>query len=159
MAETKRRPTSINLTPIAEFRNVDLHIRSRRSLQPLLEAWPSAQTPTRVGTAAPRWLVLNGPGGKTATETVQKLLRLVHALPRPARRCWNDAATRTFDIGVQAGLGPRSFEEVHLDRNVLAAISRVGGQLLITIYPPSTETINSPEELARLVAKFKRSRS
>jgi len=34
----------------------------------------------------------------------------------------------------------------------------VGGQLLITIYPPSTETINSPEELARLVAKFKRSR-
>jgi hypothetical protein len=158
MAETKRRTTSADLTPIAEFRNVDLHIRSRRSLLPLLEAWPSAQAPTRVGTAAPRWLVLNGPGGKTATETVEKLLRLVHVLPRRARRCWNEAATRTFDIGVQAGLGPQSFEEVQLDRNTLAAISRVGGQLLSTIYAPSTETINSPEELARLVAKVKRAR-
>ena len=154
----ERRPTSIGLTPIAEFRNVDLHIRSRRSLQPLLEAWPSAHTPTRVGTAAPRWLVLNGPGGKTANATVQKLLRLVHALPRRARRCWDEATTRTFDIGVQAGLGPHSFEEVQLDRNMLAAISRVGGQLLITMYAPSTETINSPQELVRLIAKFKGTR-
>lgn len=128
------------LSPTAEYLTIDLDVRSRRSLALLHEAWPSAQTPGHTGTAAPRWLLLMAPtGGKNPDDDALEFVRLVERLPKPARRCWDQASRRTWDIGIQAGLAPWSFEEVTLRTETLRAIARVGGRVQITLNAPHRE--------------------
>jgi len=125
--------------PVAEYRAVDLDVRSHSSLGPLLDEWRWAQTPAREGTEAPRWLLVTPPGlPKTADQAVRALVRLVARLPPTARRCWNRAAARTFDIGIQAGLAPFCFDDVRLKPRTIQAIARIGGQLQITVYAPTS---------------------
>jgi hypothetical protein len=135
------------LTPLADYLAVDLHVRSRRSLAPLLQAWPNAQTPERIGSEAPRWLVVSGPVlirltrkvPDTADDAVRAWVRAIDRLPARARRCWNQATSRIFDVGIQAGLAPSCYEEVVLPRRTVEAIARVRGQIQITLYAPRRE--------------------
>jgi hypothetical protein len=139
-ARRSKSPVARRLNATTEFLNVDLDVRSRRSLAPLLKAWPSAQTPDLKAGRAPRWLLLAGhTSRRTADEAVGDLVRLIGALPTPARRCWREASSRVFDVGIQAGMSPSSFEEVQLRGSSLQAIARLGGRLLITIYAPTRE--------------------
>jgi ligand-binding SRPBCC domain-containing protein len=128
------------LTRKAEFLSVDLVVRSRLSLAPLLETWPWAQTPGRKGTQAPRWIIVTPQClSKTADKALSEFAKLVEKLPQPARHCWDDASTRTFDIGIQAGLEPSSFEDVQLHEDTLQAIVRIRGRILVTLYAPCRE--------------------
>lgn len=128
------------LTPKTEFAAVDLDVRSRRSLAPLLDAWPWAQTPGRAGNAAPRWLLVTPRGSpRTADQFVKEFAQLVDTLPSAAKRCWNQASSRTFDIGIQAGLTPPRFEDVRLSRDSLRRLSRLRASILVTVYAPFTE--------------------
>src|SRR5512145_1689265 len=120
------------LTPQAEFLAVDLDVRSRKSLAALFAAWPDADTPGYQG-KAPRWLhtqsfLVNA----TADQEIRDLLKRVARLPPAARRCWDEATSRTFDIGIQAGLGPHSFQEVLVRPATIEAVARAGGRILIT---------------------------
>jgi hypothetical protein len=63
-------------------------------------------------------------------------LEHIAALSPLARQCWNRASRRTFDIGIQAGMGPRPFEDVQLTPETLLGIASIGGQLQVTVYPP-----------------------
>ncbi len=69
-----------------------------------------------------------------------ELVALVDALPRAARRCWNEASLRTFDIGIQAGpeveraKGFRALDDVTLTPKTLRAVSRVKGRIKVTVY-------------------------
>lgn len=100
----------------AHLIDVDLHVESRRSLGALHAALPMAQ---------PRDVV-----------------NLVDSLPRTARRCWNEATVRTFDIGIQAGpeveesKGLRAFDDVTLAPETLRAVIRVKARIQVTVYPP-----------------------
>jgi hypothetical protein len=125
------------LTPRAEFLAVDLDVRSRKSLAALFAAWPDADTPGYTG-KAPRWIHTQSLLGKngTADQEIQDLLKTIARLPPAARRCWNEATSRTFDIGIQAGLGPHSFQEVLVRPATIEAVARAGGRILITLYAP-----------------------
>src|SRR5262245_58941850 len=108
-------PKTKTLTRSTEFQAVDLDVRSRKSLALLLTAWPWVQTPGRTGSAAPRWLLVTLRKPKrTADEAIRALVNMVESLPPSAKGCWRDASSRTFDIGIQAGLSPSSFEDVRL---------------------------------------------
>jgi hypothetical protein len=125
-------------TPEAEWIAVDVSVRSRKSLTPLLEAWPWAQTPSRKAAEAPRWLHFGGSRAPalTADREVIALVRMVRGLSRAARRCWNEATSRTFDIGIQAGMSPYSFEGVELREETIEGVAQVGGRIKITLYAP-----------------------
>jgi hypothetical protein len=119
---------------------VDLDIRSRRSLAPLVEAWPWAQTPGLDDGRVPRWIVVNPRlDPRNADAAIRHLVALVDALPKAARVCWKDASSRTFDIGIQAGLEPRSFEEVKLREDTLKDVARLSARILVAIYAPYEE--------------------
>src|SRR5689334_5114615 len=133
-----RKPKT--LTRSTEFQAVDLDVRSRKSLAPLLTAWPWVQTPGRTGSAAPRWLLVTlRSQPRTADEAIRAFVEMVEALPPSAKRCWRQATSRTFDIGIQAGLSPASVENVRLQAKTIQAVGRVRGSLLVTIYAPSEE--------------------
>jgi hypothetical protein len=125
------------------FLNIDLDVRSRRSLAPLAAAWPSPlQRFVPLGRSNSRWLILNSFGrGKGAEATAKELLEHIAALRGDARRCWKDAHRRVFDIGVQAG-GPdrRAFEEVRLTAKTLGRIAAAGAEVHITVYPAVPES-------------------
>ena len=130
--------TQRQLTPTTEFLNVDLDVRSRRSLSPLLKAWPDAQTPGRTGTGAPRRIHTSGVSYKKAADRLaRELIKSVDQLPADASQCWKEASSRCFDIGVQAGLSPYNFEEVRLSDEVIRDMARLRITLLVTIYAPN----------------------
>jgi hypothetical protein len=131
----------------AKYLAVDVDVRSRRSLAPLLAAWPNAETPGRVNQRAPRWLVLSGltaPKARfrmrdTADFRVNELVRVVEDLPRPARRCWNEATHRTFDIAIEGPPGPCRGTGIPVSQRTIEAVARVGGRIVITVYPPEPD--------------------
>ena len=120
----------------AEFLNIDLDIRAKGSLAPLAEAWPWAQRPRKVdGRLNSRWLILTPRGNPQSAEAAARmLLKHVAALSPQARRCWNQASTRTFDVGIQAGLSPAAFEGVALSPETLRRIASIGARLQVTVY-------------------------
>jgi hypothetical protein len=141
-SRSSRAKKSGVLTANAEFLNVDLDIRSRRSLAPLVDAgqWPWVQTPGLDAGRVPRWVVASPRIVPRNTDTaIRHLVALVDALPKAARRCWKEASSRTFDIGIQAGLGPRSFEEVTLQERTLKDVARLSARVLVTVYAPYEE--------------------
>jgi hypothetical protein len=122
----------------ASFLNIDVDVRSRRSLAALAAAWPWAQRPFQNS----RWLVFSARGhATTADATAQELIEQVHALPRAARRAWDLASTRTFDIGVQAGISSRPFEKVTLAAETLARIASIRARIKVTVYPPQIASV------------------
>jgi hypothetical protein len=130
----RRRP----LTAETEFLNVDFNVKSRTSLEPLRSAWPgfvqdvgSKLSPKR------QWLLLHVPRQPTNSEgAIRAFMRIIAGLPKPARDCLMAAGSRTFDIGVQVGLKPYSFEEVRLSHDALLAVARVRATILVTMYAP-----------------------
>jgi len=126
----------------AQFLNIDLDVRSRRSLAPLVEAWPWSYQPLIAnGRPNPRWLILNPRGaGVTAESAAKQLLRHIGSLRSSARSCWKQAHRRTFDIGVRAGGPGRAFEEVRLSAETLKRIAATGAHIQVTVYAPERES-------------------
>jgi hypothetical protein len=56
------------------------------------------------------------------------------SLPRSSRAIWNIAQSRVFNVAIQAGTRPYSYE-LHLQSN-LEAIAGVRAQLAVTVYAP-----------------------
>jgi hypothetical protein len=126
----------------ARFLNVDLDVKSRRSLAPLLTVWPWASVFDKVEGRAPLWIYFSAPGrGITAENTAKELLRLIARLRGDALRCWESAHDRVFDIGIRApGPNPRrSFGDVQLSVETLKRIPAAGARIQVSVYPAEVD--------------------
>jgi hypothetical protein len=121
----------------AQFLNIDLDVRSRRSLAPLVAVWRwSYQPMIAKGRPHPRWLILNPRGvPRNADAAAKELLRHIRSLRGDALLCWRQAHRRTFDIGVRAGASGRAFEEVRLTPAILRGLAAVAAHVQVTVYP------------------------
>ena len=127
----------------AQFLTIDLDVRSRGTLAPLVAAWPRAYQPLIAeGRPNPRWLILRPlRAAATAEAAAKQLLQHISGLRGDARLCWMQTHRRMFDIGVQAGgPGSRAFEEVRLTAETLRRIAAVGGHIQVTVYPAEPES-------------------
>ena len=70
---------------------------------------------------------------RNADTRVRRLVALVETLPSPARRLWDRARMRDFNLGIQAGFAPFS-HEIALDATTVALVARVRGRIVITTY-------------------------
>lgn len=119
------------------FCNVDLDIFSRARLEPLVAAFGDSVFVHYVGpergmfgahVALPSY-------GQSADTLTRDLCRLVARLPPGARRLWNRAKRREFNVGVEAGWEPHS-HEIHLEESTIEWVARLGGSIVITTYAP-----------------------
>jgi hypothetical protein len=70
---------------------------------------------------------------RNADVAIKRLARLITKLPPPARRMWNQASKRVFNVGYQSGFRPVSFES-EISSGAVTAAARLGASITVTIY-------------------------
>ena len=125
-----------------EFLAIDLEIVSRRRIDLLAPAFGEHVGVNRNEKVGKKTVLLLSTGryvrydddiDKMVNALILSQVKLVQALPKEARQQWDNATTRTFDIGIQAGKRPSAFE-IRLASQTMSAVSAVGGSVQITIY-------------------------
>ena len=119
------------------FLNVDLDIWSNEPLDPLVKALGRDIFDLHVGPEGARYsahLEVSGSiarGG--AEEHLREFVRRIEALPARARRLWDGAQRREFNIGIDAGWTRRVFE-LKLQPATLRQAALVKAGVVVTIY-------------------------
>ena len=127
------------------FLNVDLEVISRTPLDPLVQAFGRKIDVLHVGPRGRRYgahVEVAGSGSRgNADSLMRRLVTLVEALPRNARRLWDTAQSREFNVGIEAAATSRMFE-LRLEPETLMAVAGVAGRIVISVYAP--ERLNEP---------------
>jgi hypothetical protein len=127
------------------FLNVDLEVISRAPLDPLVQAFGRKVDVLHVGPWGQRYAAhveVAGSGYRANADLlIRRLVTLVKALPRNARRLWDTAQSREFNVGIEAAAKSRTFE-LRLEPETLMAVAGVAGRIVITVYAP--ERIHKP---------------
>lgn len=119
----------------ASYLNVDLEVRSRSNLAPLVEAFEG----TLLSLFSRRV-----PGGYLATfETlgvevppdfaIRRMVGAVEALTGPARTLWAGARDRVFDVGLERDEGP-GMVTFGVKRQTVELAAKVGARIAFTVY-------------------------
>jgi len=118
--------------PTLRFINVDLDVESPEELRPLIEAMePQAYLLERPPGRASFELNEGAPNGPEVA--ILEFIRIVKALPPAARKVWDGASKRVFDIGMQSGRHP--FRVSHnIGIETLREAADIGSDITITMY-------------------------
>jgi hypothetical protein len=140
-----------------KYLNVDLDIFSRVSLKGLVDAMGEEALVLYVGGEKQKYEahveLASSHLGMTADRAIIGLARLVKRLPPRYRKVWDSAKLREFNIGIEAGLEPYSFE-LRLDRRTVDAVKDVRGAVVVTVYAPVLEDVKAtPPKRAAAVKK------
>lgn len=121
------------------FLNVDLVVRSGRSLAALLTAWDAEVVvlhQRRLGTFHEATMeLMSQRASRTVVGCLRAFTRLVRRTSGDPREAWDSATSRRFDVGVQAGHARESMN-LAIPSPLLRAVVDVGGELVFTVYPP-----------------------
>ncbi len=123
------------------FLNVDVDVWSTTSLQPLVDALGKRVFVHYAGPEGKKQgahFTLAKSYGKDADALIRRLATLITELPPAARKLWDHAVSREFNVGVQGGLTPRS-HEIAVDGETLKLLAKVRGRIVITIYGAQTD--------------------
>jgi len=120
--------------------NVDLDVWSAAPLEPLVEAFGKKVFVLYVGKERQRTygahLEISAVAyHANADRLIRRFVQLIDALSPKARRMWNTAQRREFNIGIQAAMKPHAFE-LRLQPETLVAAARVNGRIVVTVYAP-----------------------
>jgi hypothetical protein len=123
------------------FLNVDLDIWSKSPLDELVDAFGRKACVLHVGKEGRRYsahLELAA-SPRNADQAITRFVGLVEALPRAARALWNRAQIREFNVGIQAGTTPYSYE-LRLQPTTLLSLARIDARLGVTVYRAGLST-------------------
>ena len=117
------------------FLNVDLDIRSVSALDSLVTALGRSVFALHVGPDGRRHVAHLETAIQSANPNrlIRRFVALVRRLPRAERLVWDRARLREFNIGIQAGAGPTSYE-LRLDPETVRAAASVNAAIGVTIY-------------------------
>jgi hypothetical protein len=127
-----------------QFLNVDVELRSSRSLQPLVDALGKRVIVLRLDREARTHcahLELSVTS-RNPDVLIRRFVRLIERLPRATRAQWDSATAREFNIGIQAGANPHGFP-LQLEADTLRAVVRVDGRVGITVYGTGERRLKS----------------
>ena len=117
------------------FLNVDLELRAIKELTELVQAFEPGATalncmPLDGGYLADLELDTQPTEAESA---IRSFIELIERLPPRARELWNNASSRDFSIGVQAGSTASSFE-LALTSDLLRLAADVGARIIFVVY-------------------------
>ena len=119
------------------FLNVDLDIWSNEPMGPLVRALGRDIFDLHVGPEGAGYsahLEVSGSIARGGAEgRIREFVRRIEALPARARRLWDGAQRREFNIGIDAGWKPRVFE-LKLKPATLRQAALVKAAIVVTIY-------------------------
>ena len=114
------------------FINVDLDVESAGDLRLLVEAMePHAYSLARPPGQAS--FEVNEADPKDPEAVIVEFIRIVKSLPPEARRVWDGASKRVFDVGMQSGRHPSSVS-CTIGVNTLREAADIDADIAITIY-------------------------
>lgn len=144
---TTKRRKSRSQHPQTRYLATDLEVVSRKSLDAYRLALGKRNVNRDSATDRGR-VILLGIGGRwregdtidqIVNRDVMNTVRFVRGLAIEARAEWDRAATKTLDIGIQAGLELNPLE-FRLTPKTLKAIDEIGAHLQVTVYAaPQTQ--------------------
>jgi hypothetical protein len=117
------------------FLNVDLDLRSSSPLDQLTSAFGRKVIVLYVGKEGRAYgahLEL-ARVSRDADSAIRRFATLIEKLPPSSRAIWRKAQSREFNIGVQAGPKPYSYD-LHLQPETVRALSRINARLGLTVY-------------------------
>ena len=127
-----------------QFLNVDLDIVSKSDLKPLIDAMGDRIIVLYVGRVKRHYeahLELAGSPlpqaghPKSPESLVLGFCKVIRRLPPDAKKLWDDARTRSFDIGIEAR-GPYRYYWFALTQKAIRAALEVNAQIAVTVYGP-----------------------
>jgi hypothetical protein len=132
-------PAQRSRSSATHFLNVDLDIYSKHDLQPLVKRLGRKVIALYVGRDRGEYCARLelADVSKTVDSTIWAICGLIEALPESARALWNAATIRSFSIGIQAGTHP-SPRDFTIRPRTVNAVSKLGAQIVLTIYPFET---------------------
>ncbi|HVG91208.1 MAG TPA: hypothetical protein VNB54_06925 [Alphaproteobacteria bacterium] len=118
-----------------QFLNVDLDIYSRSHLEPLVEALKGRPFIHYVGRERGCYAahISLSSHGQTADALIRNLGRLIKKLPKSARALWDSATSREFNVGIQSGYAPQSYE-VRVNESTVVLLSELNASIVVTTY-------------------------
>ena len=130
-----------NVESGAKYLNVDLEIRSRSDLTPLVGALSRSLFLLHAGRIRGTFLAsFETPGLDLPPDrAIKRLADAVSALPPSARKFWKLARDRVFDIGV-AKSASRGVFALALRPETLGTIAQLDARLAFTLYPAEKRT-------------------
>ena len=118
--------------PTLRFINVDLDVESADELRPLIDAMdPHAYSLERPPGQAS--FEVNEPSPNDPEDVILDFIRIVKSLPPAARKVWDAASKRVFDIGLQSGRDPFR-QSYSIGIETLRQATDIGAHIAITIY-------------------------
>ena len=147
-------PTLVFDEDRTHFLNVDLDVFSRTPLDPLVAAFGEKVFVLHVGKWRRRYSAhfeLHGYSKNPSADVlIKRFVQLVKRLPKPARRLWNKAYAREFNIGIEAVTKSAVFE-LRLQPETLSDVAAVRGRVVVTVY--------APERVVRTAKRRRRKKS
>lgn len=137
-------PMSQSVLDKSQFLNVDLDIISNSDLKSLVEAMGDRIIVLYVGRVKRHYeahLELAGSALPTARHPkipeilILRFCRLIQDLPHQARKLWDSAKTRSFDVGIVAR-GPMHHYWFALTPKAIEAALEINAQIAVTVYGP-----------------------
>ncbi|WP_375761292.1 hypothetical protein [Corallococcus exercitus] len=123
------------------FLNIDLELRGTAGVRELVQALEPSMLVLRVTDTEASLEHREQP--QTVEEGLHWLVQVVERLPAEARKHWDACETRTMDVGIQAESQPTA-TLFPVSRDAMAALLRIGAELLFTVYAPSTDRPATP---------------
>jgi hypothetical protein len=117
------------------YLNVDLEIRSRSNLMPLVDALRPHLDVLHAGRVRGAFLASFEVAGVTlpADVAIRRLARALSDLSPSVRRLWKQARDRVFDIGLERTAGRGAFP-IALRQETVKTIARLNARVAVTLY-------------------------
>ena len=123
------------------FLNIDLELRSARSLRVMIDAFGDqvlVHRNDRDGELFVVWMQLSsGPDPSDIDGVVENFRILVERLPRAIRTLWDSCADRRFNMGIQSGRSPHS-TEFRMSARAINTMANLRIGLTTTVYALGT---------------------
>ena len=121
-----------------EFLNIDLDIESKDDISLIIKEFGERVTVHKHQNHNSLFCASLSTGYMSENEIIEEYLALVTSLSQKARKVWDACLKREFDFGYESGEYPNNFHS-KISSKSLEAIVKMGGSMVVTIYPLSVE--------------------